>query len=61
MLEGRELIVFMDHKSLTNALKARGDTYSPREVQHLDWLSQFTSDIRHVKGQENRAANVLSR
>ncbi|CAH8653370.1 unnamed protein product [Schistosoma intercalatum] len=61
MLEGREFIVFTDHKPLTNALKARADKYSPREVRHLDYISQFTSDIRHVKGQDNQAADALSR
>ncbi|CAH8479027.1 unnamed protein product [Schistosoma curassoni] len=61
MLEGREFIVFTNHKPLTNALKARADKYSPREVRHLDYISQFTSDIRHVKGQDNQAADALSR
>ncbi|CAH8656626.1 unnamed protein product [Schistosoma haematobium] len=61
MLEGREFIVFTDHKPLANALKARADKYSPREVRHLDYISQFTSDIRHVKGQDNQAADALSR
>ncbi|CAH8600933.1 unnamed protein product [Schistosoma curassoni] len=61
MLEGREFIVFTDHKPLTNALKARADKYSPREVRHLDYITQFTSDIRHVKGQDNQAADALSR
>ncbi|CAH8505156.1 unnamed protein product [Schistosoma mattheei] len=32
MLEDREFIVFTDHKPLANALKARADKYSPREV-----------------------------
>nr|CAX83701.1 pol polyprotei [Schistosoma japonicum] len=61
MLEGREFTVYTDHKPLTNALKAKADKYSPREVRHLDYISQFTSDIRHVKGQDNQAADALSR
>ncbi|KAK4468958.1 hypothetical protein MN116_000094 [Schistosoma mekongi] len=61
MLEGREFTVYTDHKPLTNALRAKTDKYSPREVRHLDYISQFTSDIQHVKGEDNQAADALSR
>ncbi|TNN10580.1 Transposon Tf2-9 polyprotein, partial [Schistosoma japonicum] len=61
MLEGRKFTVYTDHKPLTNPLKAKADKYSPREVRHLDYISQFTSDIRHVKGQDNQGADALLR
>eukprot|EP00731_Ephydatia_muelleri_P025040 Em0017g123a len=32
--------------------------YTPRQVHHLDYISQFTSDIRHVKGVHNAAADA---
>ena len=35
--------------------------HSPRQIRHLDFVSQFTSDIRHVKGAENPVADALSR
>lgn len=41
----------MDREPLTDGLKASADEYSPRETWHLDYISQITSDIRHVKGQ----------
>ena len=60
-VEGREFHVLTDHKPLTYALGVRADRHSPRQIRHLDFISQFTSDIRHVKGSENAAADALSR
>ena len=60
-IEGREFTVFTDHKPLIYALRARPDRHSPREIRHLDYISQFTSDLRHVKGKDNVVADTLSR
>eukprot|EP00795_Rhopilema_esculentum_P017874 gene17874-biopygen608 len=60
-LEGRKFHVLTDHKPLTHALASSPDRYSPRETRHLDYISQFTSDIRHVKGNDNPVADALSR
>ena len=60
-LEGREFHIFTDHKPLVYALNSSPDRHSPREVRHLDFLSQFTSDIRHVHGVDNVVADALSR
>ena len=61
MVEGREFSVYTDHKPLTRALTSRSTQHSPRQIRHLDFVSQFTSDIRHVKGSENPVADALSR
>ena len=61
MVEGREFTVFTDHKPLTRALTSRGTQHSLRQVRHLDFISQFTSDIQHVKGANNPVADALSR
>ncbi|BHF58389.1 hypothetical protein SprV_0100134100 [Sparganum proliferum] len=61
LLEGREFSVHTDHKPLTCALKAKPDRYSPRKVRHLDYISQFTADIRYVRGSDNVVADALSR
>ena len=61
MVEGREFSVLTDHKPLTRALSSRGTQHSPRQVRHLDFISQFTSDIQHVKGAHNPVADALSR
>ncbi len=57
-LEGRGFHVLTDHKPLIYALSSRFDRHSPRQVRHC---SQFTSDIRHVQGSANSAADALSR
>ena len=61
LLEGRSFMVYTDHKPLTHALNAQPDRYSPREVRQLDFISQFTSDLRHISGKHNLAADALSR
>ena len=61
MVEGREFAIYTDHKPLTRALTSKSTQHSPRQIRHLDFVSQFTSDIRHVKGTENPVADALSR
>nr|VZI36150.1 unnamed protein product [Spirometra erinaceieuropaei] len=60
-LDCREFVVLTDHKPLVFALKASPDRYSPREIRHLDFISQFSCDIQHVHGKENAVADALSR
>lgn len=59
-VEGRNFFILTDHKPLTTALFSK-TTKSPRQERHLDFISQFTSDIRYVKGEENVVADTLSR
>lgn len=61
LLEGRHFTIFTDHKPLTNAMNVSADKYTSRETRHLDYISQFTTDIRHVKGKNNTVADTLSR
>lgn len=61
MLEGRNATFFTDHKSLIFAFSQKREKASPRQIRHLDYISQFTTDIRHVKGSENYTADLLSR
>lgn len=61
LLEGREFVVYTDHKPLTYALNSAPDKYSPRESRQLDFISQFTSDIRYIEGEANVVADALSR
>ena len=60
-VEGREFFILTDHKPLTFALSIHTDKYTPRQTRHLDFISQFTADIRHVSGDENPVADTLSR
>ena len=60
-VEGREFFVLTDHKPLTFALSTHSDKYTPRQTRHLDFISQFTADIRHMSGGANPVADALSR
>nr|VZI39181.1 unnamed protein product [Spirometra erinaceieuropaei] len=60
-LEGPGFTVFTDHKPLTFALHSHSDKYNPREIAHLDYISQFTTVSRHIDGTKNEVANMLSR
>ena len=60
-LEGRTFHVLTDHKPLTFVFKSNKATHSPRVIRQLEFISQFTTDIRHIKGSENVAADALSR
>lgn len=61
MLEGRHFIIFTDHKPLTFAFKQNPEKASPRQFRQLDFISQFSTDIRHISGQGNIVADTLSR
>ena len=60
-VEGRELVAYTDHKPLVHAVGSSTDRHSPRETRHLDFVAQFTTDVRHVPGRENVAPDALSR
>ena len=60
-IEGQTFHVLTDHKPLIYSLFSNSSRYSPRQLRHLDFISQFTSDIRHVSGRDNTPADALSR
>ncbi|BHF67739.1 hypothetical protein SprV_0301076700 [Sparganum proliferum] len=60
-LEGRDFTIFTDYKPLTFAIRSHSDKYNPREISHLDYISQFTTDIRHIDGPKNVVADMPSR
>jgi cleavage and polyadenylation specificity factor subunit 1 len=61
MLEGRHFTIFTDHKRITHAFQQNRDNCSPRQFNHLDFVAQFTTDIRHISGQDNVVADALYR
>ena len=60
MLEGRQFTVWTDHKPLCGALASSAEK-SPRQTRHLSYISEFSTDIKHVAGASNVVADVLSR
>ncbi|GBP28090.1 hypothetical protein EVAR_21211_1 [Eumeta japonica] len=61
MLEARDFVIYTNHKPLCNPFKTRKDKSSPRQHRHLVFISQFSTDIRHISGRENVVADTLSR
>jgi len=61
MVEARRFVIYTDHKPLTFAFRQKPEKCSPRQFRHLDYIGQFTTDIRHVAGPENITADALSR
>ena len=60
-LEGRPFHILTDHKPLTFAMRSRHERHSPREARHLEYISQFSTDLRHISGATNFTADALSR
>lgn len=61
MVEARTFKVFTDHKPITFAFTTRRDNCSPRQHRYLDYISQFTTDINHISGNDNVVADAFSR
>jgi hypothetical protein len=61
MLEARHFTIFTDHKPITFVFRQKRDSCSPRQFSQLDFIAQFTTDIRHISGQDNVVADALSR
>lgn len=61
MIEARNFTIYTDHKPLTYAFKKKPEKCTPRQFRHLDFIGQFTTDVRHIKGEENIVADALSR
>ena len=60
-VDGRPFILFTDHRPLVSAIGFGSDRYAPRETRKLDFVSQYTTDVRHVPGTDNAVADALSR
>ena len=54
-------MIYSDHKPLTYAFSQKRDKCCPLQFNNLDFISQLTTDIRHVSGQDNVAPDALSR
>lgn len=61
LLDGRSFIIKTDHKPLTFAFRQKLSKASERQLRQLDYISQFSTDIVYIKGEENVVADALSR
>lgn len=59
-LEGRNFTIYTNHKLLTTTMSTSFDKYTSHKIWNLKYLSQFSTDIWHVKGKDNAVADMLS-
>lgn len=61
-LKGRQFRVLTDSKPLTSAIISTNSNYFLRDgIGRLAFISEFTADVRHVKGYFNTAPDALPR
>lgn len=61
MLDGRSFIVYTDHRPLVTAFEQKSYKASPRQIRHLDYEGQYTTNIEYITGKDNIPADFLSR
>ena len=61
LIEGRQALLLTDHKPLCGAFYSLNPAKSDRQQRQLAILTEFFSDIEHVKGSQNIVADCLSR
>ncbi|GFW58710.1 transposon Tf2-6 polyprotein [Trichonephila clavipes] len=61
LLEGRNFVIYTDHKPITYAFHQKNEKASLRQLRHLQYTSQFSTNICHISGGENIVADSLSR
>lgn len=61
MIEGRKCHILTDHRPLIHAFNSKNNQASPRQIRYLDFISQFTTDIRHISVTDNVCPDFLSR
>lgn len=61
MIERKNPVIYTDHKPLIYVFNQRPTKVSPRQQHQLEFISQFTTDIRHIAGEDNKVADALSR
>lgn len=53
IVERRGFTLFTDHKPLTFAFKQKPEKCSPRQLHHIDFIGQFTTDIELTARKDN--------
>lgn len=61
MVESKPFYILTDHKPIVSAFKKPLDSCSPRQFRYLDFISQFSTDVRYIAGEDNVVADALSR
>ena len=61
LIEGRHVMLLTDHKPLVSAFNSLNPSKSDRQQRHLAVLTEYISEISHIKGELNIVADCLSR
>ncbi|GBM62335.1 hypothetical protein AVEN_166835-1 [Araneus ventricosus] len=61
LLEGTKFTILTDHKPITYTFSQKIEKLSPRQINHLNFIVQFTVDIKHISDKNNVVAYALSR
>ena len=60
-VEGRDFEILTDHKPLTNIFSAEMKNATPFQTRQVTFISNFTTRIKYIPGEENVVADYLSR
>ena len=60
-LESRNFTIYTDHKPIVAAFNSESDRENARQARQLAYISEFTTDVRHIPGTSNIVADTLSR
>lgn len=61
IIEVEHVTIYTDHKPLLYAFSQKREKLPPVQLNQLAFISQFTTDIKHVKGTDNVVADTMSR
>jgi len=61
LIENKKFTLFTDHKPLVAAFYSRSDQVIMRRARQLSFISEFTNDVAHIKGEDNLVPDALSR
>lgn len=60
LIEGRELLMFTDHKPLIHIFKTKHRIKLERLSRLVEFISQYSTNIQHISGISNVIADTLS-
>ena len=60
-MKGRRFILRTDYGPLIQILRKKGKDFPNRQTRWLEKLNDFTFEVIHLPGAENKAADALSR
>lgn len=55
---GRPFTVYIDHKPIMYTIRQKPEKCTPRQFRYLDYISQFTADIKNISGKNNEIADA---